>query len=63
MVLIQQSLMTLIQQNNNIVQNTLASPVINTILYSPYKDKQKVDIIHQKIDIIHPKVDIIPTAQ
>src|SRR5579871_3178883 len=63
MVLMQQSLMTLIQQNNNIVQNTPASPVVDTVLYSPYKDKQKVDIIHQKADIIHLKVDIILTEQ
>src|SRR5579871_6162973 len=63
MVLMQQSLMTLIQQNNNIVQNTPASPVVDTVLYSPYKDKQKADIIHQKADIIHPKADIISTEQ
>src|SRR5579871_6731607 len=30
--------------------------MVNTILYSPYKNKQKADIIH-------PKVDIIPTEQ
>src|SRR5579871_5877803 len=63
MVLMQQSLMTLIQQNNNIVQNTPALPVVDTVLYSPYKDKQKADIIYQKADIIHPKADIIPTEQ
>src|SRR5579871_4916191 len=55
--------MILIQQNNNIVQNTPALPVVNTVLYSPYKDKQKTDIIHQKVDIIHLKADIIPTEQ
>src|SRR5579871_4310381 len=55
--------MTLIQQNNNIVQNILASPVVDIILYSPYKDKQKTDIIHQKADIIYLKADIILTVQ
>ena len=63
MIIMQQSLMILIQQNNNIVQNTLALPVVDTILYSPYNDKQKVDIIYQKADIIYPKADIILTAQ
>src|SRR5579871_5330307 len=55
--------MILIQQNNNIVQNIPALPVVDTVLYSLYKDKQKADIIHQKADIIYPKVDIIPTEQ